>query len=142
MGIGKSGAPATPATAPSAAPGASISGSSAVGGIVANVSTVPAEPAWELGTPISMLLYTSLLESPNLANIEPVVRWDGLTYGNYADVRAEDLLLDVPQPVRTGNASWYMDVVLVKDGGDIENKGPNDVALYRKRMSLEILQLM
>lgn len=80
-----------------------------------------------------MLLYTSLLETPSLANIEPVVRWDGLTYGNYADVRAEDLLLDVPQAVRTGNASWWMDVVLVKDGGTVKGRQADEVALYRKR---------
>lgn len=82
-----------------------------------------------------MLLYTSLLEYPNLSNIEPVVRWDGLTYGNYADVRAEDLLLDIPQSVRNANATWWMDIVLVKDGGNVQEKSRNEVALYRKRAS-------
>lgn len=80
-----------------------------------------------------MLLYTSLSDTPNLSNADSVLRWDGLTYGNYADIRAEDLMLEVPQAVRSGNASWWMDVVLVKDGGSVQGRRPTEVAFYRKR---------
>ena len=125
-----SSTPATPA--PSAVP--KVSTSSGVAAPATPVKAVIAEPLWDLGTPISMLLYTSLSEIPyGLADAKPVIRWDGLTYGNYADVRAETLSLDVPQAVRTGNASWWMDVVLVKDGGEIKGKAQEDVAVYTKR---------
>lgn len=125
-----SSTPATPA--PSAVP--EVSTSSGVAAPATPVKAVIAEPLWDLGTPMSMLLYTSLSEIPyGLADAKPVIRWDGLTYGNYADVRAETLSLDVPQAVRTGNASWWMDVVLVKDGGEIKGKAQEDVAVYTKR---------
>lgn len=97
--------------------------------------SINAEPFWPLGTPLSMLLYTSDKPSdqdPDLTS--PVVVWDGLTYGDWNDVREADLLLDVPESVRMHNATWWMDIVLLKGGGtDFSDKTPADVALYRKR---------
>ena len=102
---------------------------------------INAVPIWPLGTPLSMLLFTSTTELPQ-AQLQtplpewndPVVVWDGLTYGNWNDVRDVDLLLDVPESVRSHNGSWWMDVLLVRGGGtDFTGKGPGDVAMFRKR---------
>lgn len=96
----------------------------------------PALPAWELGTPLSMVLYTST--SPTGQDIDPLhplVQWDGLTYGNWNDEREADLVLDVPESV-LHNGSWWLDIVLVKDGGLPLNKQPGTVYSQRKCESL------
>ena len=83
-----------------------------------------------------MLLYTST--SPTGSDISlasPVVAWDNLTYGSWKDERDVDLVLEVPQSVRTANGSWWMDVVLVKGGGtSLTGKQRAEVAMYRKRV--------
>lgn len=82
-----------------------------------------------------MLLYTSTSDiGLDPRGSSPVVVWDNLTYGNWKDEREADLVLEVPQSVRTVNGSWWMDVVLVKGGGSsVAGKGRGEVALYRKR---------
>ena len=84
---------------------------------------------------MSMLLFTSTSPSrSDFTDEPPVVVWDGLTYGQYKDERDVDIILDVPHSVRSANGSWWMDVLLVKGGGsDLAGKGPNEVALYKKR---------
>lgn len=91
-------------------------------------------PIWPLGTPLSMLLYTSTVaDSSDLDITKPAVVWDDLTFGDYKDVREADLTLNVPQSVRANNGSWWMDIILVKGGGiDFVGKGREEVALYRK----------
>lgn len=82
---------------------------------------------------MSMLLYSNAED--NVKNIQwgnPDVRWDGLTYGDWKDVRAEDLILDVPERVRADNGSWWMDVLLVKGEGLPIGKPETDIAHYRK----------
>lgn len=84
-----------------------------------------------------MVLYLSTSETAqdvDLAN--PLLTWDGLTFGNWKDEREADLLLDVPESVRNHNGSWWMDVKLVKDGGSPVGKKVEDVATYRKRESI------
>jgi hypothetical protein len=93
-----------------------------------------ATPIWPIGTPMSMLLFLSTSETSDdidLAN--PYISWDGLTFGDWKEVREEDLILDVPESVSHGNGSWWMDIKLVKDGGNVKDKGIDDVASYRKR---------
>ena len=95
------------------------------------------DPIWPLGTPLSMLLYTSTrADSSDLVASQPLVAWHDLTFGDYKDEREVDLTLTVPESVRSHNGSWWMDVMLVKGGGlPHEGQGPNDIALYRKRAS-------
>ncbi|ORX36323.1 cleft lip and palate transmembrane 1, partial [Kockovaella imperatae] len=94
-------------------------------------------PIWPLGTPLSMLLYTSTaVDSSDLDVTKPLLVWDGLTFGDYKDIREADLTLNVPQNVRVHNASWWMDIILVKGGGiDLVGKGQDEVALYRKQLT-------
>ncbi|ODO09245.1 hypothetical protein I350_02845 [Cryptococcus amylolentus CBS 6273] len=80
-------------------------------------ATPPALPAWDLGSPLSIVFYTST--SPAADDIDlssPLLQWDDLTYGNWADEREADLLLDVPESVQH-NGSWWLHTVFVKDGG-------------------------
>jgi len=124
--------PAPTTSAPASTPGSTAIQPSAPG-------VINAEPAWALGTPISMLLYTST--SPTGSDLDlasPLVAWDNLTYGGWKDEREVDLLLDVPRSVRMSNGSWWMDVMLVKGGGtSLAAKGQGEVAMYRKRASKE-----
>ncbi|KAK4686060.1 hypothetical protein P7C73_g4075, partial [Tremellales sp. Uapishka_1] len=101
------------------------------------LAPVLANQAWPFGTPVSMLLFTSVSpSSEDLDLASPVVAWDGLTYGSWKDQREVDLVLDVPESVRAGNGSWYMDIVLVKGGGiDLTGKQPNEIAKYRKPLT-------
>lgn len=88
---------------------------------------------------MSMLLFTST--SPTGSDLKlgsPVVAWDNLTFGNWKDEREADVVLDVPRSVRSDNGTWWMDVVLVKGGGtNLAGKGRGEVAMYRKRVSME-----
>lgn len=106
----------------------------------AQLPALMAEPLWPLGTPLSMLLYTST--SPSAVDLDfnhPLIVWDGLTYGNWKDARAEDIYIDIPESVRVENGSLWMDILLVKDGGKSPiGKAPGEVVGYRKR---EILSL-
>ncbi|ORY25820.1 cleft lip and palate transmembrane protein 1-domain-containing protein [Naematelia encephala] len=113
-------------------------------GAISNGPVTPSQPGqilaqslWPIGTPLSMLLYTST--SPDGEDIDhdkPLVVWDGLTYGEWKDEREADLELDVPESVRANNGTWWMDVVLVKGGGDsLSGKGPLEVAGYRKQLT-------
>jgi hypothetical protein len=111
-------------------PEAAITGASVAAPVV--ISKV-AHPIWPLGTPMSMLLYVSTAPDANHITADaPTVIWDDLTYGNWKDVREEDLLLDVPETVRSDNGSWYMDVLLVKDGGSPVGRPAAEVAHHRK----------
>ena len=82
-----------------------------------------------------MLLFTSTSAGePNINIDSPLAVWDGLTYGNWNDVRDVDLSIDIPESVRAHNGSLWLDVLLIKGGGsDLRGKGPGDVALSRKR---------
>jgi hypothetical protein len=82
-----------------------------------------------------MLLYLSTTETGSDIDVsKPLIAWDGLTYGNWKDEREADLILDVPDSVRKSNGSWWMDIKLVKGGGDLSHAKPVDeVASYRKR---------
>jgi hypothetical protein len=84
-----------------------------------------------------MLLYLST--SPTGSDVsytqEPLVKWDGLTYGGWKDERMVDLMLDVPESVRLGNGSWWIDTVLVKGGGEPAGKSPLEIARSRKGRS-------
>ncbi|WVR03952.1 hypothetical protein IAU60_000951 [Kwoniella sp. DSM 27419] len=134
MGLAPANKPAPPA-APSAS---DISGA---GATTPNTQApapagVEAPPAWALGTPLSMLLYTST--SPLGSDVDldhPLIQWDGLTYGEWKDEREADLMLDVPESVWARNGSWWIDVVLTKDGGLPRTKGPGDVVAYRKQLT-------
>ena len=98
-------------------------------------AAINANPFWPIGTPLSMLLFTSTSAGePNINVDSPLVVWDGLTYGNWNDVRNVDLSIDIPESVRAHNGSLWLDVLLIKGGGsDLRGKGPGDVALSRKR---------
>jgi len=120
--------------APSAPASANVPGST--GAVVpATGGAIDAEPAWPLGTPLSMLLFTSTSPTGSDLNLgSPLVAWDNMTYGGSKDEREADLILDVPQSVRSENGSWWMDVVLVKGGGQtLIGKEKGEVAMYRKR---------
>jgi hypothetical protein len=83
---------------------------------------------------MSMLLFLSTSETSDDIDLDnPYISWDGLTFGDWKEVREEDLILDVPESVSHGNGSWWMDIKLVKDGGNVKDKGIDDVASYRKR---------
>lgn len=84
-----------------------------------------------------MLLYLSTSETSSDVDLsKPLIAWDGLTYGNWKDEREADLLLDVPDSVRANNGSWWLDIKLVKDGGETAaGKAIDEVASYRKRTS-------
>jgi hypothetical protein len=84
---------------------------------------------------MSMVLYTSLTPESDLASASLVERFDHIKYGDWSESRTSDLVLDVPLAVRNGNASWWMDVVLVKDGGDAIGRPANEVAIYRKQLT-------
>nr|XP_018264582.1 cleft lip and palate associated transmembrane protein [Kwoniella dejecticola CBS 10117]OBR86740.1 cleft lip and palate associated transmembrane protein [Kwoniella dejecticola CBS 10117] len=99
-------------------------------------SAVNAVPAWDLGTPLSMLLYTSTSPGGLDVNLDkPLVQWDGLTYGEWKDEREADLILDVPESVWAHNGSWYMDIVLVKGGGLPKQAGLGNVSAFRKQLT-------
>lgn len=94
-----------------------------------------AKQAWDAGTTMSMLLFpnTAADFSPSAVNFEaPLLRWDNLTLGNWKDERLEDFVLDVPESVRADNGSWWMDILLVKDGGSALGREAGDVAHHRK----------
>ena len=82
-----------------------------------------------------MLLFTSTdADGHDMDVANPLVAWHDLTFGDFKDIREADLQLNVPQSVRQNNGSWWMDVVLLKGGGtDLTGKGPDEVAVYRKR---------
>ena len=122
------------------------SGPAAPGSTLTPANTVPgkamAEPIWPLGTPLSMVLYLSTSETADDVDLaEPLLTWDGLTFGNWKDEREADLIVDVPESVRNHNGSWWMDVKLVKDGGSPLGKKLEDVATYRKRTFHPSVQL-
>lgn len=97
-----------------------------------------AQPAWPLGTKLSMLFYPSTSETPEQKTEDPLFVWDDLTYGDWKDTRDTELMLDVPESVKNHNGTWFMDILLVKGGGStLAGKGEGDVALYRKRESPE-----
>lgn len=91
---------------------------------------------WPLGTPMSMILFTST--HPNGADFDPnspLLVWDNLTYGGWKDERVADLDLQVPESVRLSNGSWFLDVMLVKGGGStVAGKPQGDIAVSRKRV--------
>lgn len=92
-----------------------------------------AELAWPKGTNMDMLVYIST--APTVQEIDaenPTIAWKGLTFGNWKDKREEDLILDVPEIVRADNGSWWMDILLVKDGGSPISRPGNEVASHRK----------
>lgn len=125
------GKPSVTPSAPEPLPVADTPGAAATPQVQGELN---ASPYWPLGTPLSMLLYTSTeLGGRNLDHETPLVAWDGLTYGGWNDVRDVDLLLDVPESVRAHNGSWFLDILLVKGGGtDLASKGEGDVVMYRK----------
>lgn len=83
---------------------------------------------------MSMLLYVNTAEeTQGIDAANPNVIWEGLTYGNWKDVREEDLILEVPESVRAHNGSWWMDILLLKDGGVSPVGRPTeDIAVHRK----------
>lgn len=82
---------------------------------------------------MSMLLYSNTEDSLDDVNWNnPTLRWDGLTFGDWKDVRAADLILDVPERVRADNGSWWMDILLVKGEGLPQGKPKTDIAHFRK----------
>ncbi|WRT65562.1 uncharacterized protein IL334_002507 [Kwoniella shivajii] len=100
------------------------------------LASVAAVPAWDIGTPLSMLLYTSTSPSGSDINLDhPLIQWDGLTYGGWKDEREADLVLDVPESVWKNNGSWYMDVILVKGGGSPKGKDFQNLSSYRKQLT-------
>jgi hypothetical protein len=115
-------------------PSAGITGASAAGAASSAKPAGPlyAEPIWPTGTPLSMWVYVNT--APTWQEIDPsapTLSWDDLTLGDWKDVREADLLLDVPASVQN-NGSWYMDVFLVKDGGEIVGRSPAEIAHHRK----------
>ncbi|OCF30500.1 cleft lip and palate associated transmembrane protein [Kwoniella heveanensis BCC8398] len=130
MGMGPKSTPSPPA------PVGTDGTAPAVPASTATSAAGPALPIWDLGTPLSMLLYTST--SPTGSDIDmdhPLVQWDGLTYGEYKDEREDDLVLDVPESVRNHNGTWWMDVYLVKGGGSPKGRGPANVSVFRKQLT-------
>lgn len=129
-----------PKSAP-AAPAVDVNGTAGADSAVAANMSAPfggateATSAWETGTPFSALLYFSTLADPLdvASEVKPTVVWDGLTFGGWKEVREEDLVLDVPDSVRAHNGSWYVDILLIKGGGDSPaGKDGADVAHHRK----------
>jgi hypothetical protein len=81
-----------------------------------------------------MLLYTSISPVGEIATDSPLVVWDGLTYGEWKDERSADVFVEIPESVRLQNGTLWMDILLIKGGGkSLEDKGPDEVAVYRKR---------
>ncbi|WWD08870.1 hypothetical protein V865_006984 [Kwoniella europaea PYCC6329] len=131
MGMGGNKSPSPPAPSP-----AGTTAGSASTPVAVPQGSQLATPAWDLGTPLSMLLYTSTSPSGRDVDLDhPLVQWDGLTYGEWKDEREADLILDVPESVWAHNGSWYMDVILVKGGGTPVGKGPGNVSAYRKQLT-------
>jgi hypothetical protein len=129
MGMGSDKA-TSPAPSGPASPGSSVTPAEAAG-------PGKADPIWPLGTPMSMLLFLSTSETSEDVNwSSPLITWDNLVFGDWKQEREEDLLLDVPESVYNNNGSWWMDIKLVKDGGGLKGKKVEDVASYRKRMSI------
>lgn len=136
-GIGQTPPTAAPDTDAGTAAGAADGAAAAPAAQSAGATQPPAitaVPYWPLGTPMSMLLYVSPEESVAKVDIRhPSVVWDGLEYGNWKDQREENIILDVPETVRSHNGSWWMDILLVKGGGNTPvDKAPGDVVGYRK----------
>ncbi|KAL1409511.1 hypothetical protein Q8F55_003494 [Vanrija albida] len=132
------------AKAPAASPAADVNATAgAESTVVVNASApfggaTEATSAWEKGTPFSALLYFSTLADPLdvASEVRPSVVWDGLTFGGWKDVREEDLVLDVPDSVLARNGSWYVDILLVKGGGDSPiGKDGADLAHHRKELT-------
>lgn len=138
LGIGPAvSPPAAPAPAGDAAPAAATSGDVAAAASAAQPASLVAQPAWALGTTLSLLLFADTAPefSPSTVDWEtPLVRWDNITLGNWKDSREEDLLLPVPESVQS-NGSWWMDILLVKDGGSALGRETMDVAHHRKEMT-------
>ncbi|OCF58074.1 cleft lip and palate associated transmembrane protein [Kwoniella mangroviensis CBS 10435] len=131
MGMGGNKSPSPPVPSP-----AGITAGTASTPVAVPQGSQLATPAWDLGTPLSMLLYTSTSPSGRDVDLDhPLVQWDGLTYGEWKDEREADLILDVPESVWAHNGSWFMDVVLVKGGGTPGGKGPGNVSAYRKQLT-------
>lgn len=131
----KNDAPAVPNEIPVADGGAAVTEGAAAATAASAVgkAAFPASPAWEAGTPMSMYLYVNTAPSPAGIDVQnPNVIWDGLTFGDWKDVREEDLIIDVPETVRAENGSLFMDILLVKDGGSPIGREPGVVANHRK----------
>ncbi|WVN90496.1 uncharacterized protein L203_105732 [Cryptococcus depauperatus CBS 7841] len=104
--------------------------------VVTQAKTGGAQPIWPLGTPLSMSLYTSTSATgSDMDAATPLVHWDSLTFGNWDDQREEDLILEVPKDVRFNNATWWIDIVLVKDGGLPVKKRAEDILIHRKMLT-------
>ncbi|WWC68762.1 uncharacterized protein I206_102696 [Kwoniella pini CBS 10737] len=133
MGM-NSKSPTPPVPVPSGTDGAAASSPAPVD--TSQSAVVNAVPAWDLGTPLSMLLYTSTSPGGLDVNLDkPLVQWDGLTYGGWKDEREADLVLDVPESVWAHNGSWYMDIILVKGGGLPKQAGLGNISAFRKQLT-------
>lgn len=129
LGMGPKPTPPAPVSPAETTPGA-VSTPAAP----AQPGAITADPFWPLGTPLSMLLFTSTSPTIEIKPSDPLVAWDGLTYGNWKDQRETDVWIDIPQSVRADNGSLWLDILLVKGGGkSLQGKGPEDIAVYRKR---------
>ncbi|RXK41373.1 cleft lip and palate associated transmembrane protein [Tremella mesenterica] len=128
MGLNKS----APTSAPPASPD-----STTIPNVQSTVPDTVAVPLWPIGTPMSMLLFVSTSPTGNdVDTSSPLLAWDGLTYGNWKEERAADLLLEVPEIVRLHNGTWWIDIVLVKGGGtDLQGKTQEDLVSYRKQLT-------
>lgn len=84
---------------------------------------------------MSMLLYTSTSPFSEPSTSTYITRFDGIKYGSTAENYAADLILDVPHAVRNGNASWWMDVILLKNGGEVTGRSIEDIAVSRKQLT-------
>ncbi|BEJ13292.1 hypothetical protein CspHIS471_0304660 [Cutaneotrichosporon sp. HIS471] len=128
--------PATPTPAPATPDGDVVAAAASTGGTVPPISIV-AHPAWALGTTLSLLLFANTAPDFSPSTVDwntPLLRWDNITLGSWKDAREADLVLPVPESVQS-NGSWWMDVLLVKDGGSALNRDGADVAHHRKEMT-------
>jgi hypothetical protein len=137
FGLGPPATPAPAAPAPVDASVAEAAAAASTGAVAGTPPSLVAKPAWALGTTLSLLLFADTAADFSPAAVDwdaPLVRWDNITLGNWKDTREEDLLLSVPESVQH-NGSWWMDILLVKDGGSAVGREAGAVAHHRKEMT-------
>ncbi|GMK56311.1 hypothetical protein CspeluHIS016_0301510 [Cutaneotrichosporon spelunceum] len=136
LGMGPASTPDTPPSADGAAAAAASATVASASAPSAPASLV-ASPAWAVGTTLSLLLFANTAPDFSPGSVDwtaPTLRWDNITLGDWKDARAADLALPVPASVQS-NGSWWMDIVLLKDGGDALGRAVGDVAHHRKEMT-------
>ncbi|KAG8980225.1 hypothetical protein FRB94_011328 [Tulasnella sp. JGI-2019a] len=102
-------------------------------------------PMWPIGSIFDMhgVVSTAAYDpySPRLAEVDkglPRFSWPGIRYGDWADERAEDFMVDIPNSVQH-NASLWLHIFLTLDGTSpnqyTKNFNPERIHYHRKALT-------